>query len=381
MPGHENGKSITMIAVGDVSPNRDDPSSIFRHCLDTFRSADIVFGQMEAPMSDRGKPAFVPSGTTKLPANTIKALTKDAAGFDVMSFATNHAVDYGEEAFFDTLDLLKQNNILVCGAGANIAEARKPAILERDGTRVGFLGYISILHPGLEAEEGFPGCAPLRASTFYWQWDYQPGTPPKIITQLVPEYRTAMEEDIRKLRPQVDVLVVSIHAGVHMAPIIVPDYQKEAGRAAIDAGADLVLQHHAHILKGIDVYRGKVIFYSLGNFALEHVKPAPGARPCGDPAFRRLRENFGIETVPGYEKHHFHHDALKTSVAKAYIRNKRIEKVTYLPAYITPDLEPEVLKRSDPRAQEVFRYMEAISRAEKLNVGFSWDGDEVLVSG
>ncbi|MBI2859336.1 MAG: CapA family protein [Chloroflexi bacterium] len=377
----EGKNTITLVAVGDVSPNRDNPPSIFHYCGNLFRDADIAFGQMEAPLSDRGTPAFVSAVPRRLASKNISALTEEGAGFDVMSHACNHAMDYGWEAFNDTLEALKKNNIAVVGAGENIHEARRPAVLERDGTKVGFLAYLSIVYPGLVAQKNLPGCAPLRATNCYQQIHNSPGTPPLIVTKLYPEDRATMEEDIRKLRPEVDVLVVSIHAGVVSIPAMIAMYQKEAAYAAIDAGADLVLEHHAHILKGIEVYKGKVVFYSLGNWALEHTIPIPGGLKGSfdthSAEFRRLIAK--LKPEPGYEKHTFGHDALKTTAAKAYIQDGKIQKVTYIPAYITPNLEPEVLTRQDPRAQEVFDYVQQISASEDLNVRFSWEGDEVLI--
>jgi poly-gamma-glutamate synthesis protein (capsule biosynthesis protein) len=372
-------KAITLVGVGDISPNRADPPSIFRHCRDAFRAADIVFGQMESPLSDRGTPQFIPHVPCRLAPENVAALTDEGAGFDVMSFACNHAMDYGEEAFLDTLDALAANGIAVVGAGRNIQEARKPVILERDGTKFGVLAYLSILSPGLEAEEEIPGCAPLRATHYYRQVDIQPGTPPAIITAVATEHLNAMEEDIKRLRPQVDVVVVSMHCGVHFVPAVVAMYQKEAAYAAIDAGADLVLQHHAHILKGIEVYKDKAIFYGLGNFALEHSQPVSQTAPLRTTA-ARLREFYHIKPIPGYERYRYHPDAIKTMIAKAYVQDKKIQKVTYIPAFVNPDLEPEVVTRGDKRAQEVFDYVKQISEEEDLNVRFSWDGDEVLIS-
>jgi poly-gamma-glutamate synthesis protein (capsule biosynthesis protein) len=291
-------------------------------------------------------------------------------------------MDWGEDAFFDTIEILQKNGIEVVGAGKNLQEARIPVIIEKRGTKVGFLAYTAILPLGLEAGEDIPGCAPLRASHYYRQLNYQPGTPPLIVTELVPEYREAMEQDIKKLRSVVDILVVSIHAGVFGVPAMIAMYQKEAGRAAVDAGADLVLQAHAHILKGIEMYKGKAIFYGLGNFAVEHTVPDP-SRPQGrDPDFL-LYGRFVLrhtERVPAYEKHVHHPDALKTIIAKAYVRQRRIDKVVYLPTFINPDLEPEVLSRQDKRAHQVFDYVKRISEAESLNVNFHWDGDEVVIT-
>ncbi|MBI2957926.1 MAG: CapA family protein, partial [Chloroflexi bacterium] len=278
----ENKDVLTLVAVGDVSPNRDDPPSLFRFCGSVFREAGIAFGQMEAPLSDGGRPMFVHGIPRKLAAKNIRAVNEEGAGFDVMSFACNHAMDYGWEAFYDTLDALKKNNIGVAGAGKNIEEARKPVILERNGTRIGFLAYLSIVYPGLVARADVPGCAPLRASHALQQMHMSPGVPPLVITELFHGDRQAMEEDIARLRPQVDVLVVSMHCGVTSVPATIAMYQKEAAYAAIDCGADLVLQHHAHILKGVEEYKGKAIFYSLGNFALEHPLGFPGQVPRWD---------------------------------------------------------------------------------------------------
>ncbi|MBI2958663.1 MAG: CapA family protein [Chloroflexi bacterium] len=374
-------KALTLVAVGDVSPNRDDPPSLFRYCGDVFRTADVVFGQMEAPLSDSGTPTFVSSMPRRLAKKNISALNEQGAGFDVMSHACNHAMDYGLDAFTDTLEILEKNNIALVGAGMNIEEARRPAILVRNRVRFGFLAYLSIVYPGVIAQEYLPGCAPLRASHSVQQIHQSPGTPPLVITKLFPEDSKAMEQDIARLRPQVDVLVVSMHCGVVHLRALVAMYQKEAAHAAIDAGADLVLQHHAHILKGIEMYKGRAVFYGLGNFGVEHTLGFPGQiRGSYAAQSEEFRKAIGLRSEPGYEKHKFHHDALKTLVAKAYVHGGHISKVTYVPAYVTPNLEPEVLARKDPRTQEVFDYVKDISQEEDLNAQFSWEGDEVLVS-
>jgi poly-gamma-glutamate capsule biosynthesis protein CapA/YwtB (metallophosphatase superfamily) len=337
---------------------------------------------MERTATDKGTP--VKRGGSRASPNAVSALTEAGAGFDVMSFAGNHSMDYGPEGFLDTIERLKKINIPVVGAGINFEEAHKPVIVERDGTKVGFLGYTSIIITEfLIAEEDEPGCAVLRAKTFYEQLDPQQGTPPLIITNLNPGDRKAMEEDIKKLRPQVDVVVVSMHAGVHAAQEIIPMYHKEAAHAAIDAGADLVLSHHAHILKGIEVYEGKTIFYGLGNFAAEHPLDAKGKIPShSSPSFLfKARMLYGIRpNYPEFDFHPYHYDSFKTMVAKAYIADGKIQKVTYLPTYINFHLEPEVITRKDPRAQEVFDYVAKISANEELPASFSWLGDEVLIS-
>jgi poly-gamma-glutamate capsule biosynthesis protein CapA/YwtB (metallophosphatase superfamily) len=367
--------SIKLISVGDTSPLRDDPPSLFKYCIDIFRSADIVSGQLETLLTDRAVPCSVPWPPYRLPPKNISGLTEEGAGFDVMSFAANHAMDYGWEGFYDTLNILKKNNIPVVGAGKNIEEARKPVILERNEVRVGFLAYLSVALPGYCADFDRPGCVPLRASHYYEPIDIFPGTPPRIVSQLFPEDRLAMEEDIKKLRPQVDILVVNQHCGVIALRGVVAMYQKEAGRAAIDAGADLVLQHHQGILKGIEMYKEKAIFYGINRFAGEHQNAWPGKF--------RLWEGSPIGAGSRGSKLQFpwkDPDRFKTMIVNTYIQDKKIRKITYTPAYANANNEPEVVTRKDPKGQELYDYVKLISEMECLPVKFSWDGDEVLVS-
>jgi hypothetical protein len=119
----------------------------------------------------------------------------------------------------------------------------------------------------------------------------------------------------------------------------------------------------------------------LGMFALEHTLGVPGGPKSMDGTpFEYMKMITPRRPDPGYEKNIFGHDSLKTLIAKTYIQSKKIEKVTYIPAYINPNLEPEVVTRKDTKGQEVFDYVKQISEMEALNARFSWEGDEVLVS-
>src|SRR5262249_47679567 len=126
-------------------------------------------------------------------------------------------------------------------------------------------GYCSVLRAGHQAGKDKPGAAPMRAHTQFMPEDWQPGIPPRVITTPHEEDLRALEEDIRKAKRQADAVVMSIHWGLHHIPKTIADYQPIVAHAAIDAGADLILGHHAHCLKAIEVYKGKVCFYSIGN--------------------------------------------------------------------------------------------------------------------
>ncbi len=221
----------------------------------------------------------------------------------------------------------------------------------------------------------------MHSWTIYEKWDYQPGTPPRIITQARKDHLVSMKEDIRKLRPQVDVLVVSFHWGLHFQPEVIPMYGFEIGHAACDFGADIVLGGHAHILKGIEVYKGKVIFHGQNNFA---TGAGRGTRPPRPPGWdhnvylggKLLRELYHYEPDPETGGHP---EARTTMIAKIIIERGKIKKVSYIPCYINKWSQPEIMTRSDPRGEEVFSYIEKISRSQNLSTNFIWEGDEVLI--
>ncbi len=259
---------VRICAVGDVAPRRDNPAGIFAQVASALTAADLCFGQMECPISERGTPSPHARLAMRTSPDVAPALAK--AGFDVMSVAGNHALDFGADALADTLVNLQQAGIAAAGAGANLAEARRPAIVEAGGKRIALLAYSSILPAGYAADAKRPGCAPLRAHTSYEQIEHdQPGTPPRIHTFAERGDLANMEADIAAARAEADHIFVSIHWGIHFVRASIADYQREIARAAIAAGADALFGHHPHLLKGIEFIGGKPVFYSLGNFAIE----------------------------------------------------------------------------------------------------------------
>ena len=103
-------------------------------------------------------------------------------GFNVASVASNHAMDWGAEALLDTIELLRDKGLQIIGGGRNLAEARRPALIDSKGLRIAMLAYCSVLHEGYAAGPDTPGVAPLRAHTRYEPVDYQPGVPPRVVT-------------------------------------------------------------------------------------------------------------------------------------------------------------------------------------------------------
>jgi hypothetical protein len=364
-------EAITLLGLGDIIVDREKPKTMFQHVAEVLRSADITFANCDQIYSDKGY-LIHGFGSNSDPKN-IPALLY--AGLDVISLANNHAYDWGKEALIDTMFRLKEVGLPFVGVGRNIAEARQPIILDRKGNKVGFLAYSSVHPKGSEAEDDKPGLAPIRVRTFYEPLDDTPGASPQIVTIPYKEDLEAMVQDIKKLKTQVDVLVVSFHWGVHRVPRIIPMYCFEIGHAAIDAGADLILGTHTHILKGIEVYKGKGIFYSTNNFAAEL-----GIAQYSNPENARYLKNLKkIGEKQQGTTEAYRREVKATLIAKLIIEGGKIKKLSYIPCFINEHQEPEIVTKSDPRGQEVYRYLEDISKSECLPVNFSWDGDEVLI--
>src|SRR5690606_1769437 len=149
-------------------------------------------------------------------------------GFDAVSLASNHSLDWGVDAFIDTIDIFRAMGIQTAGAGRTIAEAREPVLLTKDGVTIAILAYCSVLLPQYWATETRPGVAPMRAETWYIPYEYQPGTPPRVRTAPIAEDLDALVADIKRAKSRADFVVVSCHWGVHFAPLAVPVYEREA---------------------------------------------------------------------------------------------------------------------------------------------------------
>jgi len=286
-------------------------------------------------------------------------------------------MDWGKEAFFDTLEILNKAGIHTCGAGVDIDAARRPASIKRKNIRVAALAYSSILPYGYWAEPDRPGCAPMRSYTYYEQIEHdQPGTPARVHTFPHIQDREALIKDIEMVRKESDIVLVSIHWGIHFIPVVIAAYQRELARSMIEAGADIILGHHPHILKGVEIYNGKLIFYSLGNFAIEQ----PSA------FMKDLENDSGFKTVkalnPGWnakQRYMIPQDTRMTLIVKCRLTLSGIAGVTIIPCYINDNSEPQVLSNNDPRFGKIVTYLQTISDHETLNTKFITGCGEVCI--
>lgn len=246
-PNDEKGDpdEITLLFVGDVMMGgrmvevirREGVEYPYKESKDILQSGDLAFCNLEAPFGRGGKPSQK-KYTFLVPPEFGEGLLY--AGFDGVSLANNHTMDYGMTGLLSTLALLDKKGIHYTGAGRNIEEARTPAIFEVKGVRIAFLSYSRTFPIRFYA-------TPKRGGTAQGKEEY-------------------LMEDIEKAKRSADLVIVSFHWGgeKEKAPKY---YMKELAHLAIQEGADCVVGHHPHVVQGIERYQNGIIAYSLGNFA------------------------------------------------------------------------------------------------------------------
>lgn len=241
---------LSLLFVGDVMLDRGTKEKImtvgggdfsfpFQYTRDSIKEADIAFANLEGPISDKGEKSGSMYSFRMNPA-AIAALKE--TGFDIVSLANNHMGDWGREAFEDTIRRLRKAGIAYAGAGWNAAEAYKATTIEKNGVSIGYLAFSDVGPEWMQAEEAYSGIAIASVES--------------------------VKKAVAEAKKDHDVVVTSFHFG--------GEYQKEPSerqralaRAAIDAGAKIVIGHHPHVVQPIEEYHGGAIAYSLGNFIFD----------------------------------------------------------------------------------------------------------------
>ncbi len=237
---------LSLVVVGDIMLE-DGPMDAMRKGQDPFAGfaslfagADIRIGNLECVVATTGSPEDDKPNVFRVHPRALKYIKRH---FDAVGLANNHSGDFGPQAFAQMLGLLKHNQIGVYGGGMNLAEAHTPWIIERKGVRVAILGYDEFQPRSFEADTDRPGVA--------WSEDSQ------------------VLRDIRAARSvhKADVVIPVMHWG--WEDPVANDRQRQLARLMIDAGADAVIGGHPHQLQDTERYKGKPIFYSLGNFVFD----------------------------------------------------------------------------------------------------------------
>ena len=366
---------ISFIGTGDCGPvhGPEDGFPVERYSelvRPVLAAVDLRFANCERQYSARGTASeLAPHG--RQPPEMAKIFSD--CGFDAVTIANNHMYDYGADALLDTRALILQKGIQVTGAGKDLDEAREPAIVERNGISVGFLGYCSVIPEGGEAGPSKPGIAPLRVTT-----DYEPRGPhadARVLTRPDERDLKMILDDIAALRTRVDIVIPVFHWGVIWVPRVIADYQVTVAHACIDAGADMIMGHHAHVPKAIEMYKGKAIFYSLSNFCM--TKPFPSPKWSEEPWKHGALRNHADQN-PQMPLLPYGDDARRSLLAKAIFTKGGVKQVSFLPMMIDSLYRPEVLRRGDARFDEMVAYMDWAS--EGFDHRFTVQGDEVVIT-
>ena len=223
-----------------LANNRDTSACFDETIMSEMQGADICFANNEFPYSTRGSATPGKDYTYRAdPANMQLMLD---LGVDIVSLANNHAYDYGPDALCDTLDVLDDAGIMRVGAGRDLEEASRTAFIELDGLTVAFLNGTRV--EWVELTKGATE------------------TEPGVFRSVDPEL---LYQRVREAREQADLVVVYMHWGIEGVDYL-EEYQQTVGKELIDNGADAVIGDHTHCLQGVELYKGKPIIYSLGNY-------------------------------------------------------------------------------------------------------------------
>jgi poly-gamma-glutamate capsule biosynthesis protein CapA/YwtB (metallophosphatase superfamily) len=274
----------TMALVADLmlqsrlASLRKDDDSAFDAAIAALNESEVVVANLEKPLSRRGS-KMLKYSNLRSPPEIIEDVR--SMGVDVVSLGNNHMMDYGRDALEDTLAACAQAGILRSGAGMTLEEALAPAQFQVGDKSVAMISISSTLPIGSEANETMAGIAPIRIK-FSLEVDTnlineQPGTMPVVHTWTLAEDQERVCAAISEIASGVDFVVVAIHWGVPtywLSPYqgLLTPYQQPLGHALLDAGADVLYGHHSHSVHPIEVYNGKPVFYSGGNFLFENAR-------------------------------------------------------------------------------------------------------------
>ena len=248
---------VRVVSGGDVMTdrvvkgyiNQYGADAVLRGIAPALEKGDAAWVNLESPLSTLGSPTAGKDYTFEGPPSMAKALA--AAGVNLVTMGNNHTVDYGQAALADSIKRLEKAGVQVVGAGVDDKDAWTPAIVKTpEGATIGFLAWSDIIWPGYRATSK-PGVAEGRTE--------------------IPR----MKKAIRALAKEVDYVVVGFHWGIEYEHYPWASQTSEA-HAAIDAGADLVIGHHPHVLQGFEAYKGRLIAYSLGDLVFDHYSIATG---------------------------------------------------------------------------------------------------------
>ena len=352
---NSTSRTCELAFAGDLVLDVPEPDHWLGGLAPLLAAADLTIGHLEVPHTHRGSEL---QGDVPAPGADPAALAAlRRSGFDAVTLAGNHIADRGADGIEDTLAGLAAAGVAACGAGRNLAAARQAAQLALGPYTVGLLSYNCVGPEASWASDERAGCAYLPLGTA----DGSPVTPLAPITELTGAAREILEDDIAKVRKTADLVIVALHKGIVHTPAVLAPYERPVAHAAVDAGADVVIGHHAHIVRGIEVYRERPIFHGLGNGCVVTRALAPDQSHAGRAAWaRRRKELFGFEPDPAYELAPFHPEAVNSMLGRVSWSPETGIRAGITPVHVEPPGRPVAAEGT--RAGDIVSYIAAITR-------------------
>ena len=388
-------KNLSLVFGGDTSIGVGC-EWMFRGVDGLLESADLRMAQLEEPFVAQETEAAGPDRTTA-------ALAPLRGRFDLVTLAGNHFYDLGEQGVADTLDWCRENGIACCGGGRDLREAEQPAFVEKNGVRVGVLAWNAVGPKMSFASEIRGGTSYVNFARAYTPLEGEdPGRLENDIWSLKkplrlegefrganypdPESLDRMAAQIAAAKEQCDVLIAYFHKGYVHQVAKLGAYERLISHMAVDNGADCVIGTHSHILHGLEVYKGRVIYHGLNNFIMYTPQLSPlykgqvkdTATSHNAEWVAKRVERFGFVPDPDYPTYPFHPDSVHCACAKLIIREGRIAEYRLIPMLVEKDGAPYV-HGNDEKGRATVEYLRRVTAEAGLNAVLRWDGDEVVI--
>ncbi len=351
---------VLILLAGDLVLDADGPDHWLSGIARAVQSADVAIGHLEVPHTRRGAELSGDVPAAAAAPEHLDALAR--CGFDALSLAGNHIADWGPEGIEDTIERLEQLRIAHTGAGATLNDARRPLRLECRGKRITLLSYNCVGPEAAWATAERAGCNYLRIATA----DGSAVAPAAPLTDATDDALRQLADDIGAERSSADVVIVALHKGIVHTPAVLAPYERPLAAAALDAGADIVVGHHAHLLRGIEVGRcGRPVFHGLGNACVvTHALAVGQSHPARAAWAERRRKLFGFEPDPRYTLAPFHPEAVHGVLGVVIARANGSLSTGVVPLYVEPPGRPVCV--TDERADAVIAYLERIASEARL---------------
>lgn len=349
----DSPKDLVMLFAGDLILDAEDPDHWLSGIAPAIRAADVAIGHLEVPHTRRGTEQAGDVPATPAAPENLDAVGR--AGFAAVTLAGNHIADWGDEGIADTIERLDRLGMAHCGAGSTLADACKPAYLERRGRRIAVLSYNCVGPEWAWAGTARAGCNFLPLVTA----DGGPVAPAASLIGIAPEAIDRLHDDIGAARSTADIVVVALHKGIVHTPAVLAPYERPLTAAAVEAGADIVVGHHAHILRGIEMVAGRPVFHGLGNGCVVTKALSPSQdHPARSEWALRRRALFGFEPDPRYTLAPFHPEAVNALLGIVVIRESGSLECGVVPVHVEAPGRPVCV--TDERADAVIAYLERI---------------------